>query len=62
VTNEEEQMLGRYIESYGFGWYVLEYDYLPMTDHANKHDLLYPPSIVGMILLFLGGMLFNAAL
>ena len=26
-----------------FGWYVLEYDYLPMTDHANKHDLVYPP-------------------
>ena len=24
-----------------FGWYVLEYDYLPMTDHANKHDLVY---------------------
>ena len=28
-----------------FGWYVLEYDYLPMTDHANKHDLVYPPNL-----------------
>ena len=26
-----------------FGWYVLEYDYLSMTNHANKHDLVYPP-------------------
>ena len=24
--------------------YVLEHDYLPMTDHA-KHDLVYPPII-----------------
>ena len=26
-----------------FGWYVLECDYLSMTNHANKHDLVYPP-------------------
>ena len=26
-------------------WLVLEYDYLPMTDHGNKHDLVYPPNL-----------------
>ena len=39
-----------------FGWYVLEYDYLPMTDHANKHDLVYPENC---LLLSWGAELFD---